>query len=266
MKLRNVFAGACAAALFFASAGARSQATTRVVDLPTRPGVTERMVVIAPDQPKAALILLAGGPGRVRITDNGAILNEGNFLVRSRQLFAQHGNAVIVLDTPSDHSGGMPVSFRDSDDHVTDLVAATEWARKQWSKPVWLVGTSRGTQSAAHMATNTAGTRDSPDGIVLTSTILDRSRRDPGIPVPEEPLGKLRIPVLVVHHEQDPCPICAPSLLPRLMDKLPAATSKLLTFSGGQSTGDPCEAFSYHGYNGIEPQVVDAISDFIAAH
>jgi pimeloyl-ACP methyl ester carboxylesterase len=84
--------------------------------------------------------------------------------------------------------------------------------------------------------------------------------------VPEEPLGKLRIPVLVVHHEQDPCPICAPSLLPRLMDKLPAATSKLLTFTGGQSTGDPCEAFSYHGYNGIEPQVVDGISDFIAAH
>jgi hypothetical protein len=33
--------------------------------------------------------------------------------------------------------------------------------------------------------------------------------------------------------------------------------------SGGISTGDPCEPFSHHGYNGIEGTVVAAISAFI---
>jgi hypothetical protein len=233
-----------------------------VVDLPTRPGVTERVLAIAPDAPKATVILLAGGPGRVRIDSNGDTRN-GNFLVRSRALFAQQQLATVVLDSPSDHPNGMTVAFRESDEHVSDVVAAIEWARKRWGKPVWLVGTSRGTQSAAYVAKATLGTRDSPDGIVLTSSILARSRRDPGTPVQEEGLQSLRVPVLVVHHEADPCPICAPSLLGEL--KLPA-NSKIVMESGGISTGDPCEAFSHHGYNGIEGAVVADIAAFITAH
>lgn len=246
------------AMLALSSVGAFAQ-TTQVVDVPTR-GVSERMVVIAPDEPKAAVILLAGGPGRVKILDNGGIRNEGNFLVRSRQLFVQQGFAALVLDAPSDYQGGMPVSFRDSADHVADLAAVIDWARQKWHKPVWLVGTSRGTQSAAHAAVALSGDARGPDGVVLTSTILARSKRDPGTPVTEEPLDKLKIPVLVVHHDSDPCPICSPSLLRDL--KLPAA-SKVIMESGGISTGEPCEAFSHHGYNGIEGQVVGDIAAWI---
>jgi pimeloyl-ACP methyl ester carboxylesterase len=222
------------------------------------------MLVTAPDAPKAAVILLAGGLGRLKIFDNGGIRNEGNFLVRSRSLFAQQGLATLVLDAPSDQAGGMAVSFRESADHVADLAAAIAWARAQWGKPVWLVGTSRGTQSAAHAAVALAADARGPDGIVLTSSILARSKRDGGTPVQEQPLNKLKIPVLVVHHESDPCPICAPSLLREL--KLPAANSKLVMESGGVSTGDPCEAFSHHGYNGIEGAVVADISAFIIGH
>jgi hypothetical protein len=254
---------ALVAALLLAAAAAHAQ-TTQVVDLPTRAGVTERFVAIAPDQPRATVILLAGGPGRVKIFDNGGIRNEGNFLVRSRSLFAQQQLATVVLDAPSDHDGGMPASFRGTPDHVADLAAAIAWARDKWHKPVWLVGTSRGTQSAAHAAVALANDGRGPDGIVLTSSILARSRRDPGIPVTEEPLAALKIPVLVVHHQDDPCPICAPSLLPQL--KLPAANSKLIMEQGGVSTGDPCEAFSHHGYNGIEGAVVADIAAFITGH
>lgn len=251
------------AVLALCAAGVFAQ-TTQVVDLPTRAGVTERMAVIAPEAPKAVVILLAGGPGRVKIFDNGSIRNEGNFLVRSRQLFALQGLATLVLDAPSDQSSGMPVSFRESADHVADLAAAVDWARAKWHKPVWLVGTSRGTQSAAHAAVTLAGDPRGPDGIVLTSSILARSKREPGTPVQEQPLDKLKIPVLVVHHENDPCPICAPSLLREL--KLPAANAKLLMASGGISTGDACEPFSHHGYNGIEGSVVADISAFIIGH
>ena len=51
-----------------------------------------------------------------------------------------------------------------------------------------------------------------------------------------------------------------------LVERLRGATRKaLLAFDGGKSVGDPCEAFAWHGYNGIEPQVVDAIVAFMLA-
>jgi len=126
--------------------------------------------------------------------------------------------------------------------------------------PVWLVGTSRGTQSAAYVATQLAGP-DGPDGVVLTSTILSD---DKGRPVPAMPLDKLRIPVLVVHHEHDGCKLCAFADIPSLMAKLDKASKKqLLAFKGGTTRGDPCEAFAYHGFNGLESDVVPQIAAWI---
>ena len=99
--------------------------------------------------------------------------------------------------------------------------------------------------------------------MVLTASILADSNSRA---VPKMPVDQLTIPVLVVHHEQDSCKTCAASDLPLLMDKLvknPKAA--LITFKGGQSTGDPCEAWAYHGFNGIEPEVVSKISRWVLA-
>jgi hypothetical protein len=36
------------------------------------------------------------------------------------------------------------------------------------------------------------------------------------------------------------------------MEKLSSAPKKeLMTFMGGENRGDPCEAFAYHGFNGL---------------
>jgi hypothetical protein len=79
-------------------------------------------------------------------------------------------------------------------------------------------------------------------------------------------LKKIAIPVLVVHHRQDGCMHCAYAGLPRLMDKLSAAPRKeLLTMVGGQTRGDPCEAFAYHGFNGLEKDAVTRIAEWIVA-
>ena len=79
-------------------------------------------------------------------------------------------------------------------------------------------------------------------------------------------LNKLRIPVLVVHHEQDGCSLCAYRDIPRLMQKLAGGPEEeLIAIKGGESRGDPCEAFAYHGYNGIEREVVGQIADWILA-
>ncbi|MES2185893.1 MAG: alpha/beta hydrolase, partial [Pseudomonadota bacterium] len=240
------------------------QATQQVVDIPTRPGVTQRMLVLSPPAPRAAVILFAGGHGGLQIFPNGSLQwGAGNFLVRTRQLFADQGLMVAVVDAPSDRQrppylGG----FRQKAEHVADIKAAIAWMREQSKAPVWLVGTSRGTQSAAYIATELSGT-DGPDGIVLTSTILtDGSSR----PVPAMPLGRIRIPVLVVHHTQDGCTHCAFANVPALMEKLDNAPKKaLVSVEGGENRGDPCEAMAYHGFNGLDRELVQRIAGWILA-
>ncbi|MGE5336361.1 MAG: alpha/beta hydrolase [Gemmatimonadota bacterium] len=243
---------------------AHAEVTQRVVDIRTREGVTQRMIVIAPKEPAATVILFAGGHGGLQISPSGSFgWGEGNFLVRTRQLFADSNLLVVVVDAPSDRQrppylGG----FRQTAEHVADIKATIAWARAQFAVPVWLVGTSRGTQSAAFVATQLTGA-DGPDGLVLTSTILSD---DKGRPVPAMPLARLRVPVLVVHHEQDGCQHCRFGDIPVLMQKLDQAPRKgLLTFKGGQNRGDPCEAMAYHGFNGLERDVVAQIAAWITA-
>jgi len=256
---------ACVFALGLACQGALAQTTQKVVDIPTRPGVTQRFVYIAPPQPKASVILFAGGHGGLQISgDGGFTWGKGNFLVRTRQLFADAGLAVAVIDAPSDRQSPPHLSgFRQTREHAADVAAVIAWLKQQAPVPVWLAGTSRGTQSAAYLATELPVAQGGPDGLVLTASILT----DPnGRAVPKMPLETLRIPVLVVHHELDACRVCRFSDMPPLMDKL-AKTPKaeLLTVTGGQSTGDPCEAMAYHGFNGLEPEVVGKISRWILA-
>jgi hypothetical protein len=41
---------------------------------------------------------------------------------------------------------------------------------------------------------------------------------------------------------------------------------ELITFTGGITRGDPCQAKAHHGYNGIEAEVVAKIADWIDTH
>lgn len=230
-----------------------------VVDLPTRPGAMQRILVLKPEAPKAAVILFAGGDGSIGIQADGRISRGGNFLVRSRELFARQDLLTIVVDTPSDHST-VP---RESAEHVTDIKSVIAWSRQLAAVPVWLIGTSRGTQSAAYVATQLPATSGGPDGIVLTATMLNDRR---GTAVPDMALDRLHIPVLVAHHRHDGCRYCLFSDLPRLMDRLTTPPRKeLLVFEGGNDVGDPCQARAYHGFNGIERDVVGRIAAWIIA-
>jgi pimeloyl-ACP methyl ester carboxylesterase len=249
--------------LCLASAPAWAQ-TERVVDIPTRPGVTQRLLVLGPENPKAAVILFAGGHGGLMLTPQGEMRwGKGNFLVRTRTLFAQQGLLVAVLDAPSDHQAPPYLSgFRQTREHATDVKAVIAWLKKEAAVPVWLVGTSRGTQSAASLATALPLADGGPDGIVLTSSILTDPR---GRPVPDMPIDRIKVPVLVVHHKLDGCASCRYADINALMGRLTATPRKeLLTFDGGTSKGDPCEAFAYHGYAGIEGDVVAKIGAWVA--
>lgn len=249
-----------------APASAPAVAAPRVIDVPTRPGVTERVLYLAPAAPKAAAIFFAGGNGYVGIGSDGRLTNGGNFLVRTRAMFAERGIAVALVDPPSDRArppylGG----FRQSAHHVADVRALIAWLRSEARVPVWLIGTSRGTQSAAYVATQLpTEAAGGADGVVLTSTILVGSNAQDR-PVTQMDLGRIAVPVLVVHHRDDGCALCPFADVPKVARALRASPrTETIAVDGGASTGDPCEAFAHHGFNGVEPRVVDAIAGWVA--
>ena len=244
---------------------ARAQTLPSVIDIPTRPGVTQRFLFIAPEAPKAAAILYAGGHGGLQIDNRGKFgWGKNNFLVRTRQQFVDDGVAVAVIDAPSDRQSPPYLDgFRLTPEHAEDARAVIAWLREQVHVPVWLVGTSRGTQSVAALAIALAG-GGGPDGIVLTSTILRDNRG--GEPVTNMNLAALKIPVLVVHNKDDACRLCPVSETNTLMQALTQSPKKkLMLVSGGASQGDPCEALAYHGFNGIESDVVHGITAWMVA-
>src|SRR3569832_1097791 len=94
-----------------------------VVDLATRPGVTQWILVMAPEpSTQATLVLLMGGDGRLGIYPNGSLQRDSHFLARVRGLLVARGHATVLVDAPSDRRdlGG---EFRDSSEHATDLGA-----------------------------------------------------------------------------------------------------------------------------------------------
>ncbi len=240
------------------------------VDLATRPDVTERYAAFAPDgAPRAAVILFVGGNGLVRIPDHPgpSWQNPGNFLSRSRENFRRRGLYVAVVDSPSDHPRGMGDNFRISAKHAEDMAAVIADLRKRApGVPVWLVGTSRGSISAANVAARLKGPA-AADGVVLTSSVTRMAPNAKGSKdtVFDTDLSAIRIPALVVYHRADRCEVVGDSDV--LMGKLANAPRKELLFFDG---GDPprstaCEAYSAHGYIGIEDKVVNAIADWILA-
>jgi len=101
---------------------------------------------------------------------------------------------------------------------------------------------------------------------MLTSTVTKESRQISET-VNSVRLKDIRVPTLVVHHKQDECVVAPDELAVALMKSLSRASpKKLLTFTGGDhSILDPCEVVSYHGFLGLDVEVVVAIASWIKA-
>jgi len=253
-----------AAALVFGIVGIiPTSAAEELISLPTRSGVTQSFYVTMPaGPPMASLILFTGGDGKLR-GYGPANIRHGNFLVRSRDLFVAQGFAVAVIDTPSDQSSGMGDDFRVGSAHRRDIGFVIAWLRQRVAAPVWLVGTSMGTLSAANGGTLQP---DGPDGIVLTSSVTRSSRRVHNTVYDARPID-VTIPTLIVHNREDGCVVCPFSDIPDLLGRFKnAPRGQLITFQGGDPPiTDACEALSRHGYLGLESQVVAAIAEWIKA-
>ena len=193
-----------------------------------------------------------------------------NFLIRSRNEFARQGLYVAALDTASDHSGGIDGLIRHSRQHAQDIEKILVDVKKRAGAPVWLIGTSTGTMSAANAAARLAQSPSHPHGVVLTSTITVLDPGHCGKTVYEASLAAIKSPVLIVSHRDDGC-ACSPggsAAGAKLIGALSGTAAKEhKIFTGGDPPlSAPCNARSPHGYFGIEAMVVKSIADWIEMH
>jgi hypothetical protein len=251
-----------------------------LVTIQTHDRTTTRYALARPSAPvqgePVAVVLLPGGGGHLDIDAYGCPRAlKGNSLVRSIPHFRDLGFATALVDSPSDHTGEDGLAgFRSSSGHADDLGKVIVDVRARANGLVWLIGTSRGTISAANAASRLSGP-SAPDGLVLTSALTSgaaRSARKPWATqsVFDLALDKIRMPVLVVGHAADTC-VRSPATM---MDKITARTSgvreQIVTVTGGpggpagiQAGLDACEGRAPHGFVGQEAEVAAGIARFI---
>jgi hypothetical protein len=226
-----------------------------IVTLPTRAGVTQSYLLSTPEKgnARAVAVLFAGGPGKVDLERETArtAFDHGNFLVRSRPLFTRNAVAVAVVDAPSDQPRGMDDAFRLGADHSEDIAKVVADLRTRFpGLPVYLVGTSRGTVSAAAVGRRSG---KAVDGVVLTATLFLTSRKQPGLSGFD--FSSIGSALLFVHHVDDGCAYTPHSSARGLSDRYP-----LISVAGGPpALSRPCEALSPHGFLGKEAETVGAI-------
>lgn len=149
--------------------------------------------------------------------------------------------------------------FRASKEHAQDIDAVVRYLKGRADVPVWLVGTSRGTESAANAATRVSGVA----GLVLTSSITQPNKHGTGVLVMK--LEDIQVPTLIVAHQDDECEHTPPADAVRIVERLvssPRVELKMLR-GGKPPKSTACEALAAHGFFGIEQEAVDTIVQFI---
>jgi len=245
------------AVALFAAACAGAQ---ELVTLGTRPGVTESFFIagMGGREPRSVALMLSGGGGNIHLRREAGEIRFGqrNFLPRARREFIRNGIVPVIVDNPSDQQrDGMSDAFRQSREHADDIRAVVREARARFPGiPVFLVGTSRSTLSAAHLA---AALGEELSGVVLTSSLFyeDTSRQARGALVGFD-WSRIKVPLLLVHHRDDGCRATPYREAAALASRFP-----LVSVRGGKPPeSGPCDPLAAHGYFGREAETVDAIA------
>ncbi|HKO87911.1 MAG TPA: hypothetical protein VJU83_05255 [Burkholderiales bacterium] len=207
-----------------------------------------------------AIALFPGYPGIVKLrVEQGEPRFElrGNFLVRSREHWLDDDTLTVVIDAPSDQWGTFPQTFRESARYGADVDALLGEIARLFNVQDWTyVGTSEGSVSAYHAAGMSTGRANR---LILTSTLFHPTRNGPGLS--RVKWTDLNTPLLWVHHESDPCdhtPYRDAQAF-AIKSRAPLVTVR----GGGPERGGLCNAFTSHGFVGVEAETVAAMSSWV---
>lgn len=262
----------CAVVLFCCMA-AQGQAQparadhAEIVRLGTRPNVEQAYLLLrqAPP-PRAVAVLITGGYGLLKLEGAGNDIRwsqQGtSYVVINRLQFLDDATAVAIVDVPTDQRNfGATPKFRKSAEHATDLraVVADLKARLPGAR-IYLVGTSQGSTSAAFVG---KALGKEIDGVALTASVFVWAPASWGYlsdsNLSDFDFAQIQVPLLIVHHRDDPCPITPYAPAAELAAKYP-----LITVSGGLPVQDKgCGPRGPHGFLGREREVAVEILNWM---
>ena len=213
--------------------------------------------VLAEENPQstANIVAIVGGAG----LRNGEGRSR-NYLVKQKLTFTNAGLNYYLLPN-WENSEKASYSFRASDKRARRIGFLVESIRQRNSKPIWLVGFSRGSVDAGYFAKNYP---DKINGIVLASGVYENNSRKARSFSMEHIIGtEIDTAVLVAHHLDDTCIVTEYDAAKTFYDNLNARQKHILTYTGGGSTGRECGPLNHHGFEEIEEKVAKDISNWI---
>jgi hypothetical protein len=188
-------------------------------------------------EPRYVVILFPGGSGVMDPRmQNGKLVYgfRGNFLIRSRDHLVDREFASVSTNTTT------------SEERVQALLEDIK--RRYPAAKIYVMGTSNGSYATMRLAEYLS---ERVAGVIHTSSLNAISRFDS---------KKVKNRQLIVSHVGD---VCRGTLFSASKESAERYGTDFIAMEGGISTGDYCEAFSHHGYNGIERETMERIKDWI---
>ncbi len=141
--------------------------------------------------------------------------------------------------------------------HIERIKVVVNFYRQKKSQPIFLLGHSNGAISVAEFLNQTTEHQNSLGGVIFSG-----SRNETHVKSP------LNIPVMVLHHKDDPNSWTRPANAQALFTALKAknsASTEMALVQGGFDEGNPSTS-GRHMYAGSVDQAGHLVSDFILSH
>jgi hypothetical protein len=271
-RAKTLFAAAAIAAAGAFGGGPAHAASVASENWVTRPDVLNRVLVLKPDQPTGAVMLLPGGHGNINLDAQARIgWGEDDFLLRTRMRYANGGLLAIVPDVAADHKPPASLAgFRTSPMQADDLHALADHLRGMAPK-VWVVAYDSGVTSALNAAAR--GKADTIAGLVLISPVLEEPEPTGSMLIDGAKLALASMPVLLISHESDSCSRPAVDRIKNAAAALKAPNFQSITIKGGSEqyavsdpfeySEDSCNTQAHHALAGREAVVSRNVIDWI---
>ncbi len=209
-------------------------------------------------------VLIPGYPSVFRpAVENGVMIStklSGNFLIRSRRHLADESIAILTIDCQSESGDICSSSYQASNERQAHVQKLINEVKKRYPtiQEVWLVGTSMGTISSSFMP---AYAPRAYAGAIHTAAITEPYARNSYRELINFDYRKSGAPQFFIHHKDDPCYLTTWSGAKSISDKY--GVPLITVFGGSNFQGNPCNAFTEHGFRGKELEVMQTIREII---
>ena len=209
-------------------------------------------------------VLIPGYPSVFRpVVQNGVMIStklSGNFLIRSRRHLADESIAILTIDCQSESGDICSSSYQASNERQVHVQKLINEVKKRYPtiQEVWLVGTSMGTISSSFMPTYAPRAYA---GAIHTAAITEPYARNSYRELINFDYKKSGAPQFFIHHKDDPCYLTTWSGAKSISDKY--GVPLITVFGGSNFQGNPCNAFTEHGFRGKELEVMQTIREII---